>query len=89
MAHSLSSKKRIRQNIKHKIRNRDRKQALKVQVRKVTDALKARNADDAGKELKTAVKLIDRIAAKGTIHKNAAARKKSRLQKKLNALAAK
>jgi len=89
VAHSLSSKKRIRQNIKHKIRNRDRKQALKVQVRKVTDALKARNADDAGKELKTAVKLIDRIAAKGTIHKNAAARKKSRLQKKLNALAAK
>lgn len=89
MAHSLSAKKRIRQNIKHKIRNRDRKQALKVQVRKVTDALKARNADDAGKELKTAVKLIDRIAAKGTIHKNAAARKKSRLQKKLNALAVK
>lgn len=89
MAHSLSAKKRIRQNVKRKIRNRNRAKAVKIQVRKVTDALKARDAGTAATELKAAVKLIDRVAAKGTIHKNAAARKKSRLQKKINALAAK
>lgn len=89
VAHSLSAKKRIRQNVKRKIRNRDRKKAVKLQVRKVADAVKVRDAGGAQAELVKAVKLIDRVAAKGTIHKNAAARKKSRLQKRVNALMAK
>jgi small subunit ribosomal protein S20 len=89
VAHSLSAKKRIRQNVKRRIRNRNRQRDLKGQVRKVVDAIKARDLETAQGELKTALRKIDKVAAKGTIHKNAAARKKSRLQKRVNALAAK
>ncbi len=89
MAHSLSAKKRIRQNIKRKIRNRARAKEIKVQVRKVLDAVAERSADKARTEMRAAVKKIDQMAAKGTIHRNTAARKKSRLQRRVNALAAK
>jgi small subunit ribosomal protein S20 len=86
VAHSLSAKKRIRQNVKHRIRNRARTKQVKLQVRKVVEALAERNAEKAAAELRLAVKKIDQVAAKGTLHKNAAARKKSRLQRRLNAL---
>lgn len=89
MAHSLSSKKRIRQNLKRKIRNRAKTKDLKLQTRKLLDAIGERNADTARTELVATVKKIDRMAAKGTLHKNAAARRKSRLQRRVNALAAK
>ncbi len=89
MAHSLSAKKRIRQNINRKIRNRTRVKELKLQLRKVTDAVGERNAETARTELRAAIKKIDQVAAKGSLHKNAAARKKSRLQRRVNALAAK
>ncbi len=89
MAHSLSAKKRIRQNVKHRIRNRARAKQVKLQVRKVVEALDERNVEKATAEFRAAVKQIDQGAAKGTLHKNAAARKKSRLQRRLNALAAK
>lgn len=89
MAHSLSAKKRIRQNVKHKIRNRSRVKQVKLQVRKLEEALQTRDTEKAATEFRAAVKKIDQVAAKGSLHKNAAARKKSRLQKRLNALAAK
>lgn len=89
MAHSLSARKRIRQNAKRRARNRARKKQIKLGVRAFTEAL---TADDAGKAtdaLRAAIKTIDRVAAKGTIHKNAANRKKARLQRRLNAFTAK
>ncbi len=89
MAHSLSAKKRIRQNAKRKVLNRRRLKDIKLQVRKVTDAIKSRDTDAATTELRVAIKKIDKVAAKGTLHKNTAARKKSRLQRRLNAVAAK
>jgi small subunit ribosomal protein S20 len=89
VAHSLSAKKRIRQNVKRRIQNRARAKDVKLQVRKVVDALGERNAEKAATELRAAIKKIDQVAAKGTLHKNAAARKKSRLQRRLNALTAK
>lgn len=89
MAHSLSAKKRIRQNDKRKVLNRRRLKDIKLQVRKVTDAIKSRDTDAATTELRVAIKKIDKVAAKGTLHKNTAARKKSRLQRRLNAVAAK
>lgn len=89
MAHSLSSKKRIRQNLKRKLRNRRRMKDLKVQLRKVTDAIGERNVDAAQAELRAAIKKIDQVAAKGTLHRNTAARRKSRLQRRVNALVAK
>ena len=88
MAHSLSAKKRIRQNAKRRARNRARKSELKGEVRKLTDAIHVQKIEEAQQQLRRVVKKIDQIAAKGTLHKNTAARKKSRLSKRLNKLSA-
>ena len=84
MAHSLSAKKRIRQNIKRRGRNRWRKRQVKVAVRDFDEALRAGDAAKAAEQLTVVYKRLDMVAAKGTIHKNAAARKKSRLTRRLN-----
>ncbi len=89
MAHSLSAKKRIRQNINRRIRNRARTKQVRLQVRKVIEAVGERNVEKARTELQAAIKKIDQVAAKGTLHRNAAARKKSRLQRRVNALVSK
>ena len=86
MAHSLSAKKRIRQNAKHRARNRARKDLIKMQVRGFTAAIASGDVEKAKTELNLAASRIDKVAAKGTIHKNAAARKRSQLAKKLNVL---
>ncbi|MEA2709495.1 MAG: small subunit ribosomal protein [Phycisphaerales bacterium] len=85
MAHSLSAKKRVRQNLKARARNRARKEAIKEPVKAFTAAITAGDWKKAEESLKTAVKQMDRIATKGTLHKNTAARKRSRLTKRLNA----
>ena len=85
MAHSLSAKKRVRQNLKARARNRARKEQIKEPVKAFTSAIAAADWTKAEEALKTAVKKMDRIATKGTIHKNTAARKRSRLTKRLNA----
>ena len=84
MAHTLSSKKRARQNEKRRVRNRARKSQVKSAVRRFTDAVAGKDASTAEGALVAAVKKIDQVAAKGTLHKNTASRKKSRLQKRLN-----
>ena len=89
MAHSLSAKKRVRQNIKRRARNRARKDQIKDQVKAFTAQLTAGKLDKAAEELTKTVKKLARIATKGTIHKNTAARKRSRLTKRLNAAEAK
>jgi small subunit ribosomal protein S20 len=89
VAHSLSAKKRIRQNIKRRARNRGQKRVVKEDVKTFEAALASGDKTKAAETFKVAVKRISRTAAKGTIHKNAASRKISRLQRKLNALAAK
>lgn len=88
MAHSLSAEKRIRQNAKRNLRNRSRRSNLKTAVRKVADALAHRDAGATEKALAAAIKVLDREATRGTLHRNAAARRKSRLTKRLNALKA-
>jgi small subunit ribosomal protein S20 len=85
VAHSLSAKKRIRQNEKHKARNKARKLAIKDQTKVFGAALHAGDFAKAEIELKTLTRRLDRTAAKHTIHKNAAARKRSRLTLRLNA----
>lgn len=75
----------MRQNVKRQVRNRARKSALKSQVRKLSETLAAKNLEAAEKEFRSAQKLLDRTAAYGTIHKKTAARRKSRLAKRLNA----
>lgn len=77
MPNIKSAEKRLRQNVKRRLRNMAVKSAMKTAIKK---ALSAKGADAA---LRAALSAIDRAAAKGVIHKNAAARKKSRLVKKL------
>lgn len=88
MAHSLSAKKRIRQSIKRRARNRARKDAVKEQVKTYLAAVTAGDVAKAETELRNVTRRLDKVAAKRTIHKNAASRKRSRLTKRLNALKA-
>lgn len=83
MAHSLSAKKRIRQNAKRNARNRWRIRTLRVAIRDFLNKLTHGKVDEAKASFTALQKLIDRTAAKGVIHKNNAARRKSRLNKRL------
>ena len=87
MAHGLSSKKRVRQNDTRRVRHHARRQRLKTETRKLDDALHSGNADQAKTAFIKVAKLLDQTAAKGTLHKNAASRRKSRLAKRINKLA--
>ncbi|MCE5277943.1 MAG: 30S ribosomal protein S20 [Planctomycetaceae bacterium] len=89
MANRPSSKKRIRQNVKQNMRNRWRKNQIKDSVRQLEASIDAGKADQAAADLKVVYKRLDKIAAKGTIHKNTAARRKSRLAKQVAAAAKK
>jgi len=89
VAHSLSAKKRVRQNIKARARNRARKEVIKDQTKAFTTAAGAGDFAKAETELRQLTRRLDKVAAKGTIHKNTAARRRSRLTKRLNALKAK
>ena len=89
MAHSLSAKKRVRQTAKRRARNRSRKETLKNEVKTFLSAVTHGDFAKAGEELKKVTRVLDRVASKGTIHKNAAARKRSRLTKRMNAAKAK
>ena len=88
MAHSNSAKKRIRQNEKRRLINRWRKSAVKDSVRAFDEAVADGKTDEAATQLKNVYKRLDKISAKGTIHKKTAARKKSRLAKRLEKIAA-
>jgi small subunit ribosomal protein S20 len=88
VAHSLSAKKRVRQNEKRRARNRHRKTVVRDQIKTYTASLAGGDLAKAATELNKAVIVLDKTAAKGAIHKNAAARKRSRLTKRLNALKA-
>ena len=88
MAHTLSANKRIRQGVKRNARNRARKAAVRTEVKKLTAILGKADVAAAAAELKTAQKLLDRTADQGAIHRNTAARRKSKLAKKINALKA-
>lgn len=73
-----SAKKRMRQARRHTVRNRGQRSALRTALRRVRAA---RTAEEAGKALLAAERLLDRAARKRLIHPNAAARQKSRLHK--------
>jgi small subunit ribosomal protein S20 len=80
VANIKSQKKRILTNAKAADRNKAVKSELKTRSK---NALKAVGTDDAEEAMRLAVKRIDMAAAKGVIHKNTAARKKSRLAKRI------
>lgn len=85
MANSASAKKRIKQNDRNRTRNRARKSVLKNETRVLTNAIHDGDLERAKTALSTVQKRLDQIGAKGTLHKNTVARRKSRLAKALNA----
>ena len=82
MANIKSQKKRNITNAKRAERNKAVRSELKTRVK---NAVKAAGTDESEESLRLAVKRLDMAAAKGVIHPNQAARRKSRLMKKLNA----
>lgn len=85
MANIKSALKRIKVIEFKTRRNKMIISSLKTSIRKFEDSLKAGNIDEAKALYRKAASLIDKAASKGTLHKNTAARKKSRLSKKLKA----
>ncbi|MBN2795991.1 MAG: 30S ribosomal protein S20 [Clostridia bacterium] len=85
MANIKSAKKRAKVIAKKTANNRVRKSIVKTAEKKFMEAIEAGDKELAIERLKIAEKAIDKAAAKNVIHKNAAARKVSRLAKKLNA----
>jgi len=87
MANTASAKKRIRQDMKRRARNRWRLRTMRTAVKNVESKLMHGSADEASEALRAACRILDRTAQKGTIHRNTAARKKSRLAKRVKAKA--
>ncbi len=88
MAHHKSALKRIRQTERRNERNTARKTRCRTSIKKVLAAVEEKNLEAAEKELRLAMKLLDRIAVRGTIHVNKAARDKSRLSRMVATLRA-
>ncbi|MGC8877855.1 MAG: 30S ribosomal protein S20 [Anaerolineae bacterium] len=84
MANTKSALKRARQNEKRRLHNRVYRSAARTYVKKVRRLVEEGNLDDARVAIVSAVKALDKAAQKGVIHKNNAARRKSRLFKLLN-----
>jgi len=87
MANIKSAKKRILVTQTKTANNRMVKSALKTAIKKFEAAVEAKNVEEAKTLYTSVVKSIDMAASKGVVHKNMAARKKSRLAVKLNAMA--
>ena len=85
MANTSSAKKRIRQNVKRRARNRWRKELVKDAVRQFSQSVSDGDKGKAAEGLRAVYKQLDKVAAKGAIHKKTAARRKSRLAKRLSA----
>lgn len=85
MAHSKQASKRIRTNEKARLANKGVTSTMRTAVKKLQNS---ESSEGAQGEMPAVMKRIDKAAKKGILHKNAAARKKSRLQRALNNTAA-
>ncbi len=83
---SLSAKKRVRQNVKSRALNRWRKSQIKDQIKTFLNAIQAHDVKTAETEYRKVCGVLDKVACTSTIHRNTAARRKSRLSKRLKAL---
>ncbi len=83
MPNNAAAEKRMRQEQKRRLHNRSVKSLVKTQITKARNAIAA--DADAEAAVRAAVSELDRAAKKGVIHRNNAARRKSRLMKQLNA----
>jgi small subunit ribosomal protein S20 len=87
VANIKSQIKRNRQNERRRLRNKAVRSELKTRTKRAVTAAE-QGTDDATEALRLALKRIDKAASKGVIHKNQAARRKSRLMKKVGATSA-
>jgi len=86
LANIKSQIKRNKQNQKRRMRNRVYRGTARTYVRKAEAAIKVGDTQASQEEVLKAIKALDKAASKGVIHKNNAARRKSRLVKKLNSM---
>ena len=86
MANSPQARKRARQAERRRAHNASMRSRMRTSVKRVVRALDANDAEAASAALKRAESLLDSAAGKGLIHKNKAARHKSRLIARLKAL---
>ena len=86
MANIKSAKKRALQSEKRRKHNASRRSMVRTYMKKVLAAIASGDKENAQKAFDTAQPLLDRMATKGLIHKNKAARHKSRLNAKIKAL---
>lgn len=88
MPNIKSAIKRVKTNEKRRAQNAAAKSALRTAIKKFEATLASNDLESAKAAFAVAIKKIDKAASKGLIHKNAASRQKSRLQKKLNQFSA-
>ena len=88
MANTKQAAKRAKQSLKHRSANVSLRTELRTAIKKVDKAIAAGNAAEADSALRAETATMDRIARKGIIHRNKAARHKSRLAAKVKALGA-
>tara|TARA_Y100000817_G_scaffold194414_1_gene152035 strand:+ start:198 stop:458 length:261 start_codon:yes stop_codon:yes gene_type:complete len=83
LANTAQSKKRVRQANKARVRNASQKSEFRTSIKKVLKSLTEKNKEKSQSDFREAVSVIDKLASKGLIHKNKAARHKSRLNTKI------
>lgn len=88
MANSKAALKRIRVAERNRLRNRPYRSAARTFVKKAEVAIRSGDRDAARAAVAVATSMLDKVAGKGIIHKNNAARRKSRLMAKFNRLEA-
>jgi len=79
LANSVSARKRARQAERHRMRNASLRSNVRTAIKKVLRSIEAGDKDAAANAYKEVVPAIDRSVSKGVMHKNTAARNKSRL----------
>ncbi|CAK0755892.1 30S ribosomal subunit protein S20 [Gammaproteobacteria bacterium] len=87
MANTAQARKRAIQAEKHRAHNATQRSTVRTYIKKVVRLVEAKDREGASEAYKAAVPVIDRMADKGIIHKNKAARHKSRLNAQIKALA--
>ena len=87
MPNHKSAKKRVRQNEKRRMVNRTRRSSLRTQIKKLRTAFAAGDQNGSRELLNPTVSAIDKAVNKGVLHKNTAARYKSRLTGHVTSLA--
>jgi small subunit ribosomal protein S20 len=89
MPNHKSAEKRVRQSEGRRVINRSNRTRVRGQIKKLHSALAAGNKNEINELLPATISIIDKAVQKGVLHKNAAARQKSRLTARVNQAAAK